>query len=240
MRLFKKRIICIHSLDDKTLTEGCFRQYVKNIKLLGYRFASLEEVVSDTCKGKVLSLTIDDGYKNIVTNLLPILEDLEVPALLFVPTGLLNKKANDEQLLKNDCYKDQDMMSVKDLQYWINKGFQVGFHTHHHINLSKVDFEQAEKDVEEGMNFFKQINYKPSCFAYPFGLLPTDKLQYEKLLSLHGIKHAFTFSWGNVEGADSYYIPRFSLGNNQPILWSIMKTVGVLDWYNKIKRNRNE
>lgn len=240
MKLFLKRIICIHSLDDKTLTPACFIQYVKTVRSMGYKFVNVDEIMDNKRKGKLLALTIDDGYKNNITNLLPLLKELKIPALLFIPTGLLGLKANDTDLLEHNCYKDQATMTASDVQYWINEGFDIGFHTHKHINLSKESPERAKLDFLKGMEFFKEINYKPSFFAYPMGFLPIDKMQYETLLKKHNFKHAFTFNWGNVEEGQQYYTPRFSLGNNQPILWSILKTIGCLDWHNRRKRKKHE
>jgi peptidoglycan/xylan/chitin deacetylase (PgdA/CDA1 family) len=239
-KLFKKRIICIHSIDDKTLTPQCFIQYVKAMRFMGYKFVSIENIMSKENSGKLLALTIDDGYKNNVTNLLPLLKKLKIPALLFVPTGLLGLKANDEELLNHNCYKNQETMTINDLLYWINEGFDVGFHTYKHINLSKVDSQHAELDFIQGMKFFEQIDYTPTCFAYPMGLLPIDKKRYEELLTRYGFKYAFTFNWGNVEDGSWYYTPRFSLGNNQSLWWSALKTIGVLDWYNHRKRKKYE
>ena len=59
---------------------------------------------------------------------------------------------------------------------------------------------------------------------------------FEKLMSKYGIKYAFTICWGGVHADDCYYINRVCLGNHEPFIWSILKTMGFCDYYFLKKR----
>lgn len=65
-----------------------FRNHLNALKKI-IRFLSAKEVEERWQKGQKFTsreclLTIDDGYRNIISNILPVLEEWQIPALIFV------------------------------------------------------------------------------------------------------------------------------------------------------------
>lgn len=237
----KRRIVTIHAVDNKTFSPIRFLRYVKVMRFLGYEFISMDQILASNKKNKFITLTIDDGYKSCIRNLLPILKKLNIPALMFIPTGLLNLERNNPELKKHECYPDQDMMNYEDVNFWINNGFEIGFHTNKHIDLYEIhDNQIISNDFINGMKIMHKMGWHTHYFAYPKGFLPKDRIFFEKLLKDNNIKYAFTINWGNVNPESPYYINRVCLGNKENFIWSILKSIGWGDFYFYKKRITKE
>lgn len=224
-----KRIVLVHAVGDGGMSIKDMICYIKWMNFLGYSFVSLDQIATMGSNGKYLSLVVDDAYRCVKTNLMPILQQYAIPCTLFVPPGLLGLKANDPQLLRHACYEKEDMMSVDDLKEWSKNGFEVGFHTNMHIDLSVTDINVQADDFIQGISKLRELGYNPDKFAYPFGRLPKDSVVYEKLLLSHGIKYAYTLWPGDVNMRNPLLISRICLGDRTAVWWNVLKSMGILD-----------
>lgn len=224
-----KRIVLVHAISGQRMTTRHITHYIQWMKRLGFKFVSLDQMANESSNGNLLSLVVDDAYKCVRTNLMPILLKHKIPCTLFVPPGLLGLKANDVQLLNHACYEDEDMMDVDDLHTWSSNGFEVGFHTNMHVDLSVTDVSTQTDDFVKGISTLKELGYRPDKFAYPFGRLPKNYADFQKLLSNNGIRYAYTLWPGNADVHNPYLISRICLGDRTPLWWNILKTVGLLD-----------
>lgn len=234
--MFEKRIVAIHSISDQNLSQNRLIHYIRTMRFLGYKFVSVDTILSDKHNGKLLALTVDDGYKSCIKNLIPVLEKYKIPALMFLPTQLLGLPENHDELLKNECYRNESIMSVEDVNLWVHKGFDIGFHTGKHIDLYYHEDQEIEKDFREGMDIFRKNGWEIKYFAYPKGFLPKNRNLFEGLLREYNIEFAFTINWGRINSEEPFYVNRVCLGNHEPFLWSILKTIGAGDAYFRKKR----
>lgn len=238
--MFGSRIICIHAIDEH-FTLNKLQQYINFTKKLGYQYVSMEEFLKNSSKQRMLTLTIDDAYKSIYSKLLPFLCKKNIPALLFIPPSLLNKKAGDKDLINNRMYPNESTMTVEEINSWIQKGFQIGFHTNKHTDWSLKSYKEIEDDFKEGMSVFQQNGWDTVYFAYPFGNLPSHDNNFTKeLFSTFGIKYAFTLEWKDYSiGCNPLFIPRVCLGDKNSVCWSVIKTTGLFDWYGNRHISKN-
>ena len=224
-----KRIVLVHAISECGLSIKNMIRYIKWMKLLGFKFVSLDQMIANNIKGRYISLVVDDSYRCVRINLMPILQRYSIPCTLFVPPGLLGLKANDPQLLQHACYKNEDMMTVADLKKKKKNGFEVGFHTNMHIDLSVTDPISQTDDFITGITTLNALGYKPNKFAYPFGRLPKNYISYRNLLLNNGIKYAYTLWPGNADNTEPFLINRICLGDHSPLWWNILKTIGMVD-----------
>lgn len=75
------------------------KDFTKKIKYLSsnYKILSLENFVDHINLKKkhfAITLTFDDGYKDNLTNMLPIINRYKIPVTIFVCVGFINKKSN--------------------------------------------------------------------------------------------------------------------------------------------------
>lgn len=230
--MFNSRIVTIHAVSEGTFSPNRLERYIKTIRALGYSFVSIHEIMKKKGENGQIALTFDDSYRSTFTNAIPILKKYNVPALMFVPTGLLGYPANHPILMKHECYKNEATMSVDEVNQWIEEGFDVGFHTHEHIDMYEVSEQVINNDFVKGMTVLTQNGWRTTYFAYPKGFLPHNRPMFENLLRQYGFKYAFTINHGDLNVDKRFYINRICLGNKEPFFWCILKTIGFFaDWY---------
>ncbi len=237
--MFDKRIVCIHSVDENTFSPEKLIRYIKRMVALGYRFVSVDDILNIK-KGKMIALTVDDAYYCCIDNLLPVLDKYKIPALLFVPTLLLGLPENDPKILKNDGYKNQGIMSREDINLWLSKGNQIGFHTGNHIDLYNTTESDIEIDFRAGMQVITENGWKVKYFAYPKGYLPKNRDTFINLLKEFGFQNAFTVNWGCADRRQGFYVNRIILGNHENEIWTIIKSLGLADFMYNYKRRTKE
>jgi peptidoglycan/xylan/chitin deacetylase (PgdA/CDA1 family) len=98
-------ILCFHrvkvpseSLLDKRV--GCispqnFQNVLRFMRLMGYRFIALEQLVNMITEkkvAKVAAVTFDDGFKDLYENAYPVLKEEQIPFTLFLITSLIDSE----------------------------------------------------------------------------------------------------------------------------------------------------
>ncbi len=229
---FHNRIVTIHAVSEETYSPKRLVRYIKTVRMMGYEFVSVNEMMASTNKNGLIALTFDDCYQSTFTNAFPILMKYKVPALLFIPTGLLGYPANHPVLVSHECYENEATMTIDEVNKWINEGFDIGFHTWEHIDLYEASDEHIMDDFKKGVEFMREQGWNTPYFAYPKGFLPKNREMFEELLKLSGFKYAFTINHGDLNVEHPYYINRVCLGNKELFVWGILKTIGFIsDWY---------
>lgn len=113
-----------------------------------------------------VALTFDDAYVDFLENAVPVLKRYNLPATLFVPTGLLGKTA------EWDSYdKSKPLMDLRALWEVQRLGFQIGSHTVTHPRLTECS--EATLDYELRSSFEYLRLHVPQSFvpilSYPGG-----------------------------------------------------------------------
>ncbi len=151
-----------------SVSQNQFRDHLKWLSRLGYRSVSLADYPQQlhqgqVPKGKVFAITFDDGYEEVLTLGLPILQEFGFTATVFaVPGQLSGCNAWDDgraRLLSADQYLT--------LQ---SAGITIGSHTCSHVHLPKVDTATAHQEIMESKVKVEAVTGRPSTlFAYPYG-----------------------------------------------------------------------
>jgi peptidoglycan/xylan/chitin deacetylase (PgdA/CDA1 family) len=208
-----------------------FKKQMKLMSLLGYKGYSLNKINSKTSKKKII-ITFDDGYENIFTEAMPILKKFNFSATCFI----VNKKIgyfNDwDKNQKN--FKKKKLMNKKQINTWINNGFEVGSHTMNHYNLKYLSNDQKKYQILKPKQFFK-TNYgiNIQSFSYPFGCYNEDCLKILK----RNYKFAVTTkrSRYNKGKFNPLEIPRVPVNSNTSIFKYFLK---ITTFYEDVKFKR--
>lgn len=154
------------------------------MRALGYSFVAIEELLNSK-KKKQLALTVDDAYLSVYNELLPYLVKENIPALLFVPTGLLGLPSNHSELINNRCYVNEATMGVKEINNWIASGNQIGFHTCKHLDWSQASLFEIESDFSRGWDKIIENGWSTPYFAYPSVVflrnIKTNRITFKEL-----------------------------------------------------------
>jgi len=165
-----------------------------------------------------VAITFDDGYKSWISDAIPILKKLQLPATFFVSSGFVGlSKEEEADFLRSKMFlnlvpqKITGGLSFEDLKRIVNEGFTIGGHTINHCILAKVrDSSQIRFEIaEDKMRLEKIIGKKVEYFAYPSGAYHNPEINLSKVLSESGYKGAVTTASGfNSIGSDPYLLHR--------------------------------
>jgi peptidoglycan/xylan/chitin deacetylase (PgdA/CDA1 family) len=179
-----------------------FQSQMNYLKDKGYNPISMRQLTEffDTGAGlppKPVLLTFDDAYQDFFTDAYPILRDLNFPATLFVPTGLVD---NPDYV----TWGQIEEMKGSGLILFAN-------HTWSHHSM-KAD---PQTDTREITTADQQLNDKglnnPKVFAYPYGGINVSA--QKDLVSLN-YQLAFTTQYGKILcKGQRYILPRVRVGN---------------------------
>jgi peptidoglycan/xylan/chitin deacetylase (PgdA/CDA1 family) len=146
--------------------------------------------------GRHVAVTFDDGYFNVIENAVPILQELGIPATIFVTTGKLGQKP-DWIIGKNNKDRDEKIATAQELLELDENMFILGSHTVNHGNLSEMDEPSLQFELARSKQDLEALlGGNVSLLAFPFGAYN------EKVLAMarqEGYKNVF----GNIPDARS-------------------------------------
>ena len=170
-------IIAFHrvndDLPDKAITcdSQTFRRFCEFFRRY-YEVVPLSEQVracrAGQARGGTLSITFDDGYRDNHEVAAPILRELGLPATFFVTSGFIATEAVP--------FWDKTLPSAPGWMNWdqvralASGDFEVGCHTHTHIDLAQSSTDQIRAELRQSRETLEsQIGKRVGLFAYPFG-----------------------------------------------------------------------
>lgn len=166
--------------------------------------------------GPYFHLSFDDGFKNHLTNALPVLDEFNIPALFFVPSGLIGAPHEEVARYCVEVAKYAapiEMLSVSDIQEIVRSGYGIGSHTRTHARLSEIshDSMKLEEEVSGSKRDLEQM-LGMSCdyMSWPFGNRADIDERALTLVKQAGFLGCFGAFRGRVIGGetDAYQVPR--------------------------------
>jgi peptidoglycan/xylan/chitin deacetylase (PgdA/CDA1 family) len=147
-----------------------FAQQMRLLGALGFRalsMAALEPYLRGEAQGRVVGLTLDDGYRGCIEHVLPVLNTYGFSATCYVVSAQLGKtNAWDEAL----GLPSQPLMDAQALRTWIAAGQDVGGHTRHHVRLLRTDDDRARDEIAGCRHELEDLLQAPvRHFSYPYG-----------------------------------------------------------------------
>jgi peptidoglycan/xylan/chitin deacetylase (PgdA/CDA1 family) len=124
---------------------------------------SLDDALADGRGGIVV--TFDDGSRDFHERVVPLLARYEVPAVLYLATGLVRDEKRGER-------GDVDGLTWSQLAEAVATGFvTVGAHTHSHRTLSRATEQVAEDEMRRSKDLIEdRLGVACRHFAYPFAV----------------------------------------------------------------------
>lgn len=167
----KVTILLLHSIsDDGTLIDVKKSNFSYQINYLkeNFDFITLDQVVK-FIKGDFIphnpsvALTFDDGYEDILKNVIPILTKYSIPATFFVV-------AEPENVRRTELKNRKAILSLKDIKKIDKNLFTIGSHTLTHIDLSNSSIDLSFKEIRDSKQILENLlNREVDYLAYPKG-----------------------------------------------------------------------
>jgi peptidoglycan/xylan/chitin deacetylase (PgdA/CDA1 family) len=158
-----------------SVTPANLERQLTSLVRQGYRGARFHEAVTVPTAGKTLVVTFDDAYRSVRELALPILERLDLPGTVFVPTLF----AGGEQLASwpgVDIYRggpdehELAVMSWQELAGMASMGWEVGSHTRSHPRLTSLESGDLMEELRGSReDCERQLGGPCHSVAYPYG-----------------------------------------------------------------------
>jgi hypothetical protein len=191
-------------------------------------------VDSDDClriiKGQIpvsaplFHLSFDDGFRNLLTNALPVLRELSIPATVFVPTGIIGA---DYETIASYCLDiikyaaPVEVLSWQDLAELSRCGVTVSSHTHTHARLSSLlTREQLYSEIAHSKIVLEQkLGVECRYISWPFGTLADMSKRSFAMVKESGYAGCFAGHRGSIKPGhtDQLCIPRHHFEPNWPM-----------------------
>ena len=223
---------------NRRLFGRCVQWLIRN----GYTFISANDLVEIFYRGKAIPkgavwLSLDDGYKEWIDDVLPLVRQRQLPVTLFIPSGIVENGGQFPWLHEDVSaapaarqappHSDRDAVTVQELKTIAGyPEVTIGAHTVNHTVVLNLPEERATFELRESKRVLESwTGATVHCFAYPMGL---HSGQERSLLKECGYKLAATTESKFVTGkTDPYFLPRFTVSDRISFPEAICNMVGV-------------
>jgi peptidoglycan/xylan/chitin deacetylase (PgdA/CDA1 family) len=155
--------------------EHRFENHLRLIKALGYEtitFRDLEEkgfIHRLEPNKRYLIITADDGYRDNLTRMLPLLEKYEMKAVVFIVSNETHNRWDTDHPTNPDVRAD--LLSPSEIKALDDSGrVEIGGHTSSHAKLDELSPLEQRREITENKNRLESILRHPIIsFAYPYG-----------------------------------------------------------------------
>jgi peptidoglycan/xylan/chitin deacetylase (PgdA/CDA1 family) len=191
-------ILMYHRVADKppgiespsvNVTPRRLREQLEGLLAQGFQFWPLQKVVDAhrewrSIPSNVVVVTFDDGYENNLLYALPILEDLKIPATIFIATAYLdsdgpypfeNWSGAGSTRVPADTWRPLTTAQTQILAE--HELIELGAHTHTHDAFAgRVD--DFRRDLDVSIEILRdRFGVTRPTFSFPFGLATPEMVQ---------------------------------------------------------------
>lgn len=164
-----------HVFDDERASFDAHLRYMRNLGDI----VSVDDAVDllssrESVDGRYFCITFDDGFKNCVTNALPILLKHRAKAAFFVPTRFIGTSIErDRELLLGFYNHGKIMMEFldwDDCRQLAAAGMTIGSHTVSHRCLAELTHAEVERELlDSKRKIEKELESACDHFCAPVG-----------------------------------------------------------------------
>lgn len=172
------------------------RQLIYDYKAKGYSFVTLEDFLQQESRftflpQKLIHLTFDDGYKDVLHVALPILRELNIPFTFFISTDIIEHQSFMWWYILEDYVNSQlgincnTELSSGDIE------MQNKLYNRYHAEISEFDTVESQKWFEERHFLYEEMNQKYNQI-YNLTWDELETLSHDPLCTIesHTVTHA--------------------------------------------------
>lgn len=210
-----------------------FAEHMRKLAGLGMRAVDIKAFVAwldgkaELPDGSFL-LTFDDGFRGVHEHALPVLEQLQWPATVFLVTGLIGQQ-DDWTKSHNPAGVTYPLLSAAEILDMSRRGFSFHSHTCDHADLTAVDDANLSDQLTRSRSALREsFGFESDFLAYPFGHVDE---RVEQAAVTAGFKAAFSTQPGfNRRDVNRFRIRRLDIfGTDTPQMLSRKIRFGTND-----------
>jgi peptidoglycan/xylan/chitin deacetylase (PgdA/CDA1 family) len=206
-----------------SVSQDQFRRHMFWFKRLGFRTCALGDYVRHLRRGestppRTLAITFDDGYEEVLTLGLPVLQEFGFTAAVFAVSAEERNRWDDG---------NASLLSAAQLRSWREAGMEVGAHSCTHAHLTRIDGEAARREIQESKRTLEQIlGQEVTMLAYPYG---ESNPEVESSAREAGFEAAFATDQAPRDHSRNLYRLRRSVIFPRNTIWEIV--IKAQSWY---------
>lgn len=168
-------VLTFHKIDPSfewgvtRVTPRQFRKIIHGLKSRGYTSIHLSQLCSSeyALPEKPVIITFDDAYKSVFEHAVPVLDEFNFTASIFVITGFVGKINTWDVNVGGLRFEHMNWQQIEDLH---RSGFEIGSHTVHHPDLTRIGPEYIRQEVLESKHELEQhLQDRVEFISLPFG-----------------------------------------------------------------------
>lgn len=199
------------------VTPRRFREQLRGLLDRGFEAWALGRILSSRAAGQrvpanVFAVTFDDGYQNNLVQALPILEELEVPATVYIATAFLDSERPFPFDNWDGCgaagvpaVSWKPLTTAECHQLAKHPLIELGAHTHSHGAFVE-DSRDLATDVAINLRVLREeFGVERPTFAYPYGAIRPEMVEAVRQMEVAAAvttraerirPHADAYTWG--------------------------------------------
>ena len=192
-------ILMYHNVDEKagfnTVSAENFERQLRYVQQ--HRQLTDMDTYVRECRtnSRAATVTFDDAYACIITHVLPVIQELDIPITVFVPVSFIGKYNEWDENLSD--YKKINILSWDEIEKLSpNPLITFGSHGMNHISFANLSKNQIESELKESKEILEtHLQRKVDYFAFPYGQRKDFGCASPELLQEIGYKAAMTTLW---------------------------------------------
>lgn len=174
----------------------------------GYRIVSMDNYVEALKNNNLhkhnICITFDDAYRSFEEEVIPILEERNLSATVFVPAGFIGKYNVWDEEISNTRLEILNAHELRKLSK--NRLVTIGSHGVSHQPLSKLNSEEMRNEIVDSKNQLKEITGSEiQYFSYPFGQHKHFSSTTIQVIREAGYEAAVSTNWNRNNSVNNLY-----------------------------------
>jgi peptidoglycan/xylan/chitin deacetylase (PgdA/CDA1 family) len=214
-------ILMYHSVDDHSdeifsVSVQAFREQVSWLYQNGFEVVSLSFLIQalqahqyERLRKKVV-ITFDDGYRDFLTNALPVLLERGATATVFIVTDLLGARSS-----WHDAAHQEPLMTEEEVRFIKAQGIGLGSHTTAHVKLTQLDRDGLMRQLNDSRETLARLGETFHSISYPWGQWNRDVALAAQQC---GYRCALSVGEQTRMAADqAYFLPRITMARGMDL-----------------------
>lgn len=144
-----------------------FAWQVRSLSDRGFTGVTLSALATGSVTGNVAVITFDDGFRSVLEDAKPVLDELGWPATVFAVTAGVGSAAGATWLGAGAAQRA--LLGWGDLEVLVSSGWEIGSHGQTHRLLSQLDDGELAAELEESRRTIERRLGSCRSISYPWG-----------------------------------------------------------------------
>lgn len=172
-------VLCYHAVSsdwpaEVAVTPAQLAGQLRDLRERGYRGVTFGRLACGEVEGRAVAVTFDDGYGSVVEHARPVLDDLGMPATVFLSTDYVGHGpiawSTLGRWVGTEHEHELEPMSWDDVRSLSEAGWEIGSHTKSHPHLTRIPEAQLSRELADSrMKCEEQVEKPCRSLAFPFG-----------------------------------------------------------------------